>query len=167
MSKDKFEDIKEGLLTVQMESNSSDFQNFKKFLNSKVESLSQEQKNTIEIQSIRVKMYDYLKSEVKKGAIKEAGEFLRELLSNLNIKQNRFSKYLGIKPSNLNKVLKGNRNVGLEMSLILNEIFGIESNLWLRIQSKNKHLKISKQDMESYKKFKLRDLTKLRESNVG
>ena len=163
----KYEKIMEGLLTVRIDSKSSDFQDFKSFLRSKVDSLTLEQRNTIELQSIRINMLEYLESDVKKKDLKEVGAFLKEILNSLNIKQNRFAEYLEIRPSNLSKLLNGDRNIGFEMSIILEEIFGIESKVWIRIQAKNKLLKISKRELQSLRKFKLRDLTKMEKENVG
>ncbi len=167
MSSLKQEKISEGLLAVQIDSKSSDFHDFKQFLKSKVDSLSIDQRNIIELQSSRIEMLEYLESDVKKKELVEAGKFLKEILKKLNIKQNKFSEYLGIKPSNLSKLLNGDRSIGIELSIILEEIFGIESNLWTRVQMKNKLLKISKRELQSYKKFKLRDLTKLNKKNAG
>lgn len=164
MTNSKFEIIDEGLLTVPIDSDTGEFREFQQLLKSKVDGLSIDQLNTIKLQSLRFKMLDYLESEVNSKGIIETGSFLRQVLSELNIKQNRFAEYLSIKPSNLSKLLKGERSISLEMSIILEEVFGIESKIWSGIQAKNKLLKISRTELRSLKKFKLKDLLPLEDS---
>lgn len=166
MSGLKKEKINKGLLSVQVDVKSSDFQDYKQFLKSKIESLTLEQRNTIELQSCRIAMLEYLNSDIRKNDIVETGYFLKDILNKLNIKQNKFSKYLGMQSSNLSKLLNGDRSISIEMSLILEKIFGIESNIWIQIHAKNKLLKIPKKDLQSYKKYKLRDLTKSNRKNA-
>lgn len=63
------------------------------------------------------------------------GYILKEELKERGIKQNEFSKTIGVAPSNLNEVIKGKRNVTPELALKLEKHLDVPSGLWLRLQS--------------------------------
>ena len=167
MKVSNFELIKGGLLTVPMDPKSKGFASLKEFLDGKVNDLTQEQRYAIELQGVRVSMNEYLNAEITRKELIKSGTFLKDLLNRLNIKQNRFAEYLGMKPSNLSKLLNGDRKISFEVSLILEQIFNIESNLWLSIQSKNRFVRMSKRELQRFRKFKLKDLLSNQQKSVG
>ena len=50
------------------------------------------------------KMEDYINSEDKHSKL--VGDFLKAYLHAFDIRQNKFAHYIGIKPSNLTKLIK-------------------------------------------------------------
>jgi len=159
MSQSNVEIIEKGLLTIPINPNSNEFKDLKSLLDDKIKTLSKSQLELIELMSTRVKIKEYLKSNISRKQIVSSGKFLKELLGKLNVRQNRFAEYLEIRPSNLSKVLNGERKISFELSLILEQLFKIESHLWLEIQRKNKLIALSKRKIQSLKKYKLKDLT--------
>ncbi len=62
-------------------------------------------------------MENYLETHAKE--LVPVGAFLRKCLVILNIQQKRFAEYIGVRSSNLNKMLKGERPISHEMAIIL------------------------------------------------
>lgn len=147
-----------GLLTERMDINTPEFGEFKQILLSKSRELSEELKVSIQLKALQFKMEDYLKSSNQHI---QAGEFLKLFLQTAHIQQNSFAHYIAIKPSNLSKLLTGERPINAELALILGNIFKMNPILWLAIQSKNEIWKASKLS-ESYSKYSLDDLTNKR-----
>lgn len=166
MKQVKYETIEEGLLSHSIDPKTNDALLLKGFLDNRISELTLEQKKAIDIQVVRVQMKEYLRSSIKKSEVIGSGEFLRNLLKELEIKQNHFAEYVGIKPSNLSKLLNGERRISFDFSLVLEQLFNIESGLWLSIQSKNRLTRMQKEELHSFKKFNLKDLISQRK-NVG
>lgn len=150
--------IGQGMLTVPFNNKSSEANELQSILDKKIDSYSTEQQQAITLFSFRVKMKDYLAKPITTKEIKLAGDFLKDLLRELNIKQNRFASYLAMQPSNLSKILNGDRKISFEFALILEQLFNIESDIWLSIQSKNKLLALPISEVKRVKKYKLKDL---------
>ena len=104
-------------------------------------------------------MEDYLDSDIEKS--KPAGEFLKSVLNNLGIRQNKFADYIGLKPSNLSKVISGERLINYELALIFEKLFGIDSMLWIKIQAKNKLVELKSKYNRKDKNYSLSDLITL------
>ncbi|OQX79689.1 MAG: hypothetical protein B6D64_04365 [Bacteroidetes bacterium 4484_276] len=106
--------------------------------------------------SLKFKMEDYLESEGQDISL--AGEFLKLHLKALQIQQNKFADYIGLKPSNLSKLINGERPINYEMALIFGEIFNIDPMLWIEIQAKNELKKLKTSGRSKYQKYSLSDL---------
>lgn len=81
------------------------FYEFQSILLEKSRKIDSLQKKLIELLSIQYQMEDYINSDNEKE--RTAGDFLKSILRSLNIPQNRFADYIGLKPSNLSKLIKG------------------------------------------------------------
>ena len=75
-------------------------------------------------------------------------------LDKINVKQDEFAKHIGVSLSNFNEILSGQRNVSIELSLILGQLFEIDPKLWLQIQLKNDYIKMEKKK-DSYANMNL------------
>ncbi len=62
------------------------------------------------------------------------GEFLREMLDELNLTQTAFASALGVSPMRVSHLLKGDRPVTAEMALRLARALGQTPQYWLNLQ---------------------------------
>jgi len=145
-----------GQLTEPMDISSDDFTDFRHFILSKSKSRTKEQKILVEVMALKYRMEDYLASEQKQEI--SIGEFLRTLLKVTNIRQNRFAEYIGMRPTNFNKLLRGERRMSLEQAMIMESIFDIEPETWIGIQTKNDLRKLSKVKKQEYSNYNLKEL---------
>lgn len=150
--------LKDGVLTTSMNLKTREFKEFQLFLKQKSDLSSEQQKLRIELLGLQIKMEDYLNSTDALGKVISVGDFLRLYLDKLNIKQNAFAKYIGIKPSNLSKILSGSRKVNFELSFILSRIFRLDPKVWMLIQLKNEFTKVNMSKEKDYMEYKLEDL---------
>jgi len=156
MKNNKDIESENGVLTNRMDTGTKEFDQFQEVLLSKSKAQSEDQKRQTEILSLKIKMEDYVKSEGQD--IWMIGEFLKLCLKTLHIKQNRFADYVGLKPSNLSKLIKGERPINYEMALILGDIFDIDPMLWIKIQAKNEMTKLKTSSRSRYQRYSLNDL---------
>ncbi len=156
MKKNKETEPTTGVLTNRMDTKTNEFDQFQAILLTKSKERSEEQKRHTEIMSLKYKMEDYLKSEGQDISL--AGEFLKLYLKALQIQQNKFADYIGLKPSNLSKLINGERPINYEMALIFGEIFNIDPMLWIEIQAKNELKKLKTSGRSKYQKYSLSDL---------
>jgi len=147
-----------GVLSERMDVGSESFNELQAFLWNKSNKRSQEQKVHIELMALTFKMEDYLRAD--DSSSRKVGDFLMDYLAALEIKQNRFALYLGLKASNLNKLIKGERPLNHELALIFGKIFRNDPMLWLEVQDKNKLYQVRKEKSEELDKYSLDDLIK-------
>lgn len=159
----KHTEPKNGLLTERLDVNSSDFSQFQEILLNKSKAQTKWQKINIELAAIRIQMEDYIKSN-NKSEPKSLGEFIKLFLDTLHIRQNKFAHYIDVEPSNLNKLIKGERQINSEVALKIAKIFELDPLLFLEIQIKNDLLKIIHTKSKQIEKYSLKDLIK---ENVG
>lgn len=145
-----------GVLTNQMDIGTDEFKEFQAILLNKSKERSTAQKRDIELLALKFKMEDYLESEEQ--AIKLPGEFLKQYLKTLEIPQKKFANYININPSNLSKLINGERPINYELALIFGKIFNIDPMLWIEIQVKNEIKKIKKVKHKKYHNYSLNDL---------
>jgi len=145
-----------GNLTNRMDVGTNNFDKFQAILLNKTKEQTTEQKRRIELLALKFKMEDYLKSEGHD--VRLAGEFLKLYLKTLNIRQNKFANYIGLNPSNLNKLIVGTRPINYELALIFGNIFNIDPMIWIRIQAKNELNKLNETKRKKYKDYTLNDL---------
>ena len=145
-----------GMLTNQMDTGTDEFKDFQAIMLNKAKNRSEAQKREIELLSIKFQMQDYLESE--ETELKLPGEFLKEYLKTLGIPQKKFAHYIGINPSNLSKLIKGERPINYELAIILGKIFNNDPMLWIEIQAKNELKKIRRTKNRRFNNYTLKDL---------
>ena len=161
----KITEPENGLLTNQMDVNSTDFAKFQSKLLNKSRARTQEQNLNIELLALKYNIEDYLNNDDNED-VKIAGEFIKQYLRTLRIKQNRFAEYIGIKPSNLSKLLKGERPINYELALILGRIFKVNPMIWIEIQAKNELLRLKQVKHQELFKYSLKDLLRMDNNGV-
>ncbi len=141
------------VLTDSMDVGTKEFNEFQAILLNKSKDRSNEQKKKVELMALKFKMEDYLQAKDKHSKL--VGDFLKAYLATFEIRQNKFAQYIGVRPSNLTKLIKGERSLNHELALIFGAIFDNDPMLWLDIQDKNKLYKLAK---TKRKKYSLDDL---------
>ncbi len=150
------QELEKGMLTNRMDFGTQGFDDFQTILLKKSRQRTDNQKRKIDLLAIKYQMEDYIASD--KRDIKLAGEFLRTILKSLHIQQNKFAEYIGLKPSNLSKLMNGERNINYDMALIFGRIFNHNPMLWIDIQAKNELHKLINTEQNRYSNYSLNDL---------
>lgn len=145
-----------GLMTETMDIGSAGFDDLQATLLRRSKERTKYQKNDIKLLSIKYRMEDYLNQDQNNE--KKAGDFLREYLQALNIRQNRFANYIGLKPSNLNKLIRGERPINFDLAILFGKIFKNDPMLWIEIQAKNEIKKVKMEMRNKYNSYSLNDL---------
>jgi addiction module HigA family antidote len=96
--------------------------------------------------------------ESEENTLKLPGEFLKVYLKTLGIPQKKFAHYIEINPSNLTKLINGERPINYELAIILGKIFNNDPMLWIEIQAKNELKKIQKTKTRRFNNYSLKDL---------
>ena len=156
MNKQEINKNKAPVLTDRMDIGTKEFSEFQAILLNKSKERSNEQKKIVELMALKFKMEDYLNSKDKHSKL--VGYFLKAHLNAFKIRQNKFAHYIGMKPSNLTKLLKGERSLNHELALVFGTIFENDPMLWLDIQDKNKLYELSKIKRKEIKEYSLDDL---------
>jgi len=63
------------------------------------------------------------------------GEFLKEMLDELNISQAEFSRKIGLSAMRISHVIQGARPVTAEMALLFGKAFGQSAQYWINLQT--------------------------------
>lgn len=153
--KDVISQLTNGILTESMDIGTKEYADFKLLIRSKVAEASKDERIRISLLGLKYHMEDYLLSQSK---VTEVGTFVKQFISLIEIKQVEFAKYLELRPSNLSKILNGERRLTIELALILDKLSNINAGLWLGIQSKNEISKIQKTHSEQIEKYRLEEL---------
>jgi addiction module HigA family antidote len=163
MKKQK-EELQEGMLTHTMEIGTKGFDDFQAILLKKSGKRAENQKLRINLLTLKYQMEDYLTSD--KTEEKSVGEFLKTILKTLQIQQNQFAEYIGLKPSNLSKLINGERTISYDLALIFGRLFNHEAMLWIEIQAKNELNKLLHAERNKYAVYSLNDLVKEHKNTV-
>lgn len=147
---------KEQVLTDRMDVGTREFHEFQAILLNQSKERSNERKKIIELMALKFKMEDYI--NFKEQHSEMIGDFLKAYLDTFDIRQNKFAEYIGLRPSNLTKLIKGERSLNHELALVFGAIFENDPMLWLDIQNKNKLYELSKIKRKEIKKYSLDDL---------
>ncbi len=156
MKRNKNTESTNGMLTNQMDIGTDEFKDFQAIMLNKAKLQSEKQKKEIELLAIKFQMQDYL--ELEDAELKQPGEFLKEYLKTLEIPQKKFAHYIGVNPSNLSKLIKGERPINYELAIILGKIFNNDPMLWIEIQAKNELKKIRRTKNRRFNNYTLKDL---------
>ena len=154
----QIEEPQEGRLTHSMDVGTKGFNDFQAILLKKSMQRTENQELRINLLTLKYQMEDYLTSD--KTEEKSAGEFLKVILKTLQIQQNQFAEYIGLKPSNLSKLIKGERTINYDLALIFSRLFNHEAMLWIEIQAKNELNKLLHAKRNKYAVYSLNDLVK-------
>jgi len=154
----QLEEPQEGRLTHSMDVGTKGFNDFQAILLKKSMQRTENQELRINLLTLKYQMEDYLTSD--KTEEKSAGEFLKVILKTLQIQQNQFAEYIGLKPSNLSKLIKGERTINYDLALIFSRLFNHEAMLWIEIQAKNELNKLLHAKRNKYAVYSLNDLVK-------
>lgn len=133
-----------------------EFHEFQAILLNQSKERSNERKKIIKLMALKFKMEDYINSKEQHSEM--VGDFLKAYLDTFDIRQNKFAEYIGLRPSNLTKLIKGERSLNHELALVFGAIFENDPMLWLDIQNKNKLYELSKIKRKEIKKYSLDDL---------
>lgn len=156
MGKQEINKNKEQVLTDRMDVGTREFNEFQAILLNQSKERSNERKKIIELMALKFKMEDYINSKEQHSEM--VGDFLKAYLDTFDIRQNKFAEYIGLRPSNLTKLIKGERPLNHELALVFGAIFENDPMLWLDIQNKNKLYELSKIKRKEIKKYSLDDL---------
>jgi len=63
------------------------------------------------------------------------GEFLKEILDELELSQAEFARAIGLSAMRISHVVKGRRPVTAEMALLFGKAFGQTPHYWLNLQA--------------------------------
>ena len=63
------------------------------------------------------------------------GEFLQEILDELEISQAQFARAVGVSPMRISHVVKGTRPVTAELALLFGRALGQSPQYWLNLQA--------------------------------
>jgi addiction module HigA family antidote len=154
----QIEEPQEGRLTLSMDVGTKGFNDFQAILLKKSMQRTENQELRINLLTLKYQMEDYLTSD--KTEEKSVGEFLKTILKTLQIQQNQFAEYIGLKPSNLSKLIKGERTINYDLALIFSRLFNHEAMLWIEIQAKNELNKLLLAERNKYAVYSLNDLVK-------
>ena len=155
----------EGMLTNRMDFGTQGFDDFQAILLKKSRKRSDNQKRIIDLLTLKYQMEDYVNSD--KNEVKSAGEFLKVILKSLHIQQNKFADYIGLKPSNLSKLLNGERSINYDLALIFGRLFNHNPMLWIEIQAKNEFQRLINAERNKYSNYSLNDLMREKETRYN
>ncbi len=154
--KGRKQEPEESMLTNQMDIGTLGFDDFQTILLKRSRERTDDQRRKINLLTLRYQMEDYIASDEKN--VISAGEFLRIILKSLHIQQNKFAEYIGLKPSNLSKLMNGERNINYDMALIFGRLFNHNPMLWIDIQAKNELYRLINAERTKYSNYSLNDL---------
>ena len=64
------------------------------------------------------------------------GEMLREdFLEPMNLSAYKLSRAIGVRQTRISEILRGQRDISAETSLLLDRFFGLSDGYWLRLQT--------------------------------
>jgi addiction module HigA family antidote len=150
-----------GTGTGIVNTNSEDFIALRKAIEAHAAQQTKEEKIAIELLSLKFRMQSYVRGDEDHpdvAASKTAGEYLKEHLKAIGVKNKDFAKYVGLEDSNLSAIINGRRKINVDLALKLGQIFEADSNLWLMVQSKNELIQLVQEDAVSYGRYGLDDL---------
>ncbi len=162
--KKQINEPEESALTTKMDIGTKGFDDFLVILLNKSRQRSENQKRRIDLLAFKYRMEDYINSETKE--IKPIGDFLKAILKSLHIQQNTFANYIGLKPSNLSKLLNGERSINYDLALVFDKLFNHDPMLWIEIQAKNEINRLEHSDKNKYSDYSLNDLIKQHKNTV-
>lgn len=139
--------------------NSKDYKGLQKAVQEDAEKQTVEEKIRYELISLKLQIENYISNE-EPDSILEVGDLLKRYLTAIRVKNKDFARFLEIEESNLSALIKGRRKINIDIAFKLGQVFDINPNLWLLIQSKNELLLLSGKKKKAYEKYQLKNLLK-------
>lgn len=152
----RIEEPQKSTLTEKMDIGTKGFDNFQAILLKKSKERTENQRRKIDLLTWKYQMEEYLSSEHTEE--RTVGYFLQIILQTLKIQQKEFANYIGLKPSNLSKLIKGERTINYDLAIKFGRIFSLSPMLWIEIQAKNELDKLRHAKSDKYSDYKLNDL---------
>lgn len=139
--------------------NSTDYKGLQSIILKHANQQTKEERINYHLTSLKYQMESYITNAMPKKT-KSSGEFLKDHLKAIGIKNKTFAKFIDIEESNLSAIFKDKRKINTTLAYKLGLLFNINPNVWLNIQSKNAFLEIRKQKSLNTKIYKLENLLK-------
>jgi len=161
MNKDKFlnrEGIN-GTGTGVVNVNSEDFKALQQAIIEHNKKYTPEERMKYDLIALHIQMKFYISKDYDRE-YRSVGEFLKGYVKAIGIKNKTFAQYIDIEESNLSAIIRGKRKINLNLALKLEHIFGVDADIWLRVQSKNELQKLKEERKDDYEKYQLADLLK-------
>lgn len=135
----------------------------KKFISSNSAKQSKERLLANKLLSIQYKLEDYIKDETDDEEVLKILDFVKMYLKALNVTKKRLAGYFGMKDSNLQKYLSGERKLNAEVVLKLSAFSHTKPEHWYRVQVKNELIELNKEkrNVAEYQKFDYRNLIEI------
>lgn len=113
--------------------------------------------------SIQYKLEDYIKDETDDEEVLKILDFVKMYLKALNVTKKRLADYFGMRDSNLQKYLSGERKLNAEVVLKLSAFSHTKPEHWYRVQVKNELIELNKEkrNVAEYQKFDYRNLVEI------
>lgn len=140
-----------------IETKSDDFKMLQQAILKDASKQTPQQKIEIFLFGLKLHIEDYLQDNKPKNIL-SVGYFLKQIIDEMNIKNNMFAEYIDLTKTNLSALIHGRRKLNAELAYKLEAIFNISAELWIGIEYKNDLLKLRKEAKNKYKKYKLQDL---------
>lgn len=139
--------------------NSEDFKALQRAIREEVKKQTPEERMKYALIALHIQMKTYISKDYD-GVYRSVGEFLKGYMTAIGIKNKTFAQYIEIEESNLSAIVRDKRKINLNLALKLEQIFGVDANIWLQIQSKNELQKLKEERKNDYQKYQLADLLK-------
>ena len=137
--------------------NSKDYKALQKAIQEHSKEQSPKERIKYKFISLKLQIDRYI-SENTPEEVLTSGYFLKQYINIVGIKNKDFAKFMDVEESNLSSIISGRRKINTELAFKLGQIFNIDSNFWLLIQSKNDLLKLTKEKKIDSDRYKLEDL---------
>jgi plasmid maintenance system antidote protein VapI len=115
--------------------------------------LSDQEKLSIELDGIKYSIMDYLDSEA--AHIVPPGSFIKKCLEVSNVTQKTFASYINWDTGNLTKLLNGSRKINADIALILEETFPVSAITWMKLEDKNELTRVKNLKSRDYRNYSL------------
>jgi plasmid maintenance system antidote protein VapI len=129
----------------------------KRIIDARAESQTDADRIQNQMIGIKFSINKYLNDSVNSEVI-EAGQFLNDILKAHRIKKNKFAKYIGLSEPNLHALLKGRRKINNDIARKLEQIFKIDAQAWLYMETKNEIKKFNSKSKINSKEYSINEL---------
>jgi addiction module HigA family antidote len=137
--------------------NSEHYKALKKTIQEHAKQQTKEKQIRYQLIGLKFQMESYIDAEQPQKII-DSGMFLKKYLKAININNKVFANFIELEEANLSMILNGKRKINTELAYKLGQLFNINPNYWLLIQSKNELLEVVNKGQLAHKKYQLSDL---------
>lgn len=146
----------EGVVNI----NSQDYKDLQSIVKAHAKKQSDEEKLAYKLIGLKLQIENYIDAEQPSKMI-HSGMFLKKYLKAINVKNKTFANFIELEEANLSMIINGKRKINTEFAYKLGQLFDINPNYWLLIQSKNELLEILNNEQIVRKKYQLSDLLEI------